>query len=48
MECHPWLHKVLICLVEQKLILLDAISDLFMIKTINTYSKPEVGIDFPG
>jgi hypothetical protein len=48
MEGHPWLHKVLIGLVEQKLILLDTISDLFLIKTIKTYSKTKVSIDFPG
>jgi hypothetical protein len=42
------LHYVLIGLIEQKLILLDTISDLFMIKTIKAYSKTEVSIDFPG
>lgn len=42
------MHYVLIGLIEQKLILLDTISDLFMIKTIKAYSKTEVSIDFPG
>lgn len=49
MEGHPWLHDVLVGLVEQQLILLDTITDLFKIKTISeTYSKTEGGVDFPG
>jgi hypothetical protein len=47
MKGHPWLHKVLIGLIEQKLILLDTITDLFLIKTVKTYSKTKVSIDFP-